>query len=82
MSHRVLADDPQPPQTSLLSKLFADKNLPHWGMLAVALMYIGFNIVVGLAAVPPTISLGFTFALGLWFNYLVRQRANGKNGGD
>ena len=64
------------PKKPLSAKLFEDKNLPHWGMFAIAIMYTGFNIAVGVAGVPQTISLAFSGTLGLWFNYLIRQRAN------
>jgi hypothetical protein len=83
MSHRALTKDeeaPRPVEKSRAARMFDDKFLPHWGMLAVALMYLGFNLAVGVAGVPPTISLGFSATLGLWFNYLIRQRTGEKDG--
>lgn len=52
---------------------FAERFLPHWGMLAIALFYVGFYASVGGAAVPQTVSLGFTGTLATWFGYLIQQ---------
>ena len=83
MSHRApeieLKVIETPAKPSLTSKLFQDKNLPHWGMFAVASMFGVYTVFLGPAGVPQTISLGFSATLGLWYNYLIRQRAN-KNG--
>jgi hypothetical protein len=83
MTHRAPTKDEEAPTTqkSIAARMFDDKFLPHWGMFAIALMYTGFNLAVGVAGVPPTISVGFSATLGLWFNYLLRQRNGEKDGG-
>jgi hypothetical protein len=72
----VVTETPAPVQQPLVHRVFADKFLPHWGMGAVTALYIGFNAVLGVAAVPPTISLAWTATLGTWFGYLIRIKAN------
>lgn len=79
MTHRVQDTKDAEPQKPLAARMFADKFLPHWAMLAVTLLYIGSVVTMGSAGVPQTISLAFTATLGAWFTYLIRQRAN--NGG-
>jgi hypothetical protein len=69
-----------PQQKSKSHIAFQDKFLPHWGFGIITGIYIGFNMAVGVAAVPPTISLGWTTTLGLWFHYLIKQRADSKEG--
>lgn len=64
---------PAPAQRSKLSSAFAERFLPHWGMLAIALFYLGFFASVGAAGVPQPISLGFTGTLATWFGYLIQQ---------
>lgn len=68
----------EPAKSSRKSVLFQDKYLPHWGFGAITTLYVGFNLSVGIAAVPPTISLGWTTTLGLWFHYLIGQRKESK----
>lgn len=63
----------EPPPASRLARLFDQRFLPHWGMLAIALFYVGFYASVGAAAVPQPISLGFTATLATWFGYLIQQ---------
>lgn len=77
---RHAADDEvvEPPKKSLGSRIFADRFLPHWGFGFITGVYVGFNIAVGVAGVPPTISLGWTTTLGLWFHYLIKQRSESK----
>lgn len=69
---------PVPAKPSRGSRVFADKFLPHWGFGVITGIYVGFNMAVGVSAVPPTISLGWTTTLGLWFHYLIKQRAENK----
>lgn len=56
-----------------LGRAFAERFLPHWGMLAIAVFYVGFYVTVGAAGVPQPISLGFTGTLATWFGYLIQQ---------
>lgn len=77
MARHSKAEEPQ--QVSLSSRLFQEKNLPHWGFGAITALYVGFNLAIyaatdSIAAVPPTISLGWTTTLGLWFHYLIGLR--------
>lgn len=64
---------PAEARPSKLSGVFAERFLPHWGMLAIALFYVGFFVTVGAAGVPQPISLGFTGTLATWFGYLIQQ---------
>ena len=64
---------------SRASNAFAERFLPHWGMLAIALFYVAFYATVGGAAVPQPISLGFTGTLATWFGYLIQQSRKDKD---
>lgn len=81
--HSAPVEEPEAPEPEVAPpkqkrNLFADQYLPHWGFGAITALYVGFNIAAGIAAVPPTISLGWTTTLGLWFHYLIKQRADNK----
>lgn len=82
MSPKHAAPEPDeteaPAPKPLKRSLFRESLMPHWAMLFVTTLYVGFNISVGIAAVPQTISLAFTTTLGAWFTYLVRQRKQGE----
>lgn len=87
MTHRApddaAADTPAaaPPRRSRLAVAFQERFLPHWGMLAIVILYVVFFAAVGAAAVPQPISLGFTGTLATWFGYLIQQSKKTKDGG-
>ena len=76
----VLKPAPAPaPRRSLPARMFAEKYLPHWGALAITLLYIAFYAIVGGAAVPQPISLGWTGTVATWFGYLIQQSRKAKD---
>lgn len=84
MTHRApddTADVPAAAPRSRLATAFQERFLPHWGMLAIVVLYVAFFATVGAAAVPQPISLGFTGTLATWFGYLIQQSKKTKDGG-
>lgn len=75
MSHRAAdtADEAPPPPPTPRRALFQERFLPHYGIAAIIALYGVFYAVVGAAAVPQTITLGFTGTIATWFGYLIQQ---------
>lgn len=91
MTHRApedgttLAEAETPPRPSLVSRVFREKHLPHFGIVAITALYVAFWLATGGldnggAGVPQPISLGFTGTLAAWFGYLVQQSRKEKGG--
>lgn len=86
MSHRA-PDDEVVVQKSLRQRMFQERYAPHLGFAAVTLLYIAFYIASSAAtgdytgaAVPQTITVGWTGVLATWFGYLIRQRSVSSKG--
>lgn len=77
MTHRAPAaeEEAPPPPKPKRTNLFAEKYLPHWAMLILTVIYVGLNLKMGAAAVPGTLHQGWSGTLGLWFGFLINQRA-------
>lgn len=77
MSHRATDDtaDVAPAPRRVWAQ---ERFLPHYGMAAITILYGVFYAAVGAAAVPQTISLGFTGTLATWFGFLIQQSRKGK----
>lgn len=81
MTHRAPDEAGKP----LWQRMFQEKYAPHFGFLAVTLLYIAFYITSSVAtgdytgaSVPQTITVGWTGVLATWFGYLIRQRSVNK----
>lgn len=77
MSHRA-TDDTAVAAPAPRRYRFQERYAPHYGMAAVTAAYGAFYATVGAAAVPQTITLGFTGTVSLWFGFLIQQSRKDK----
>jgi hypothetical protein len=84
MGRHAAPDEPEVVETPK-RKLLTERSLPHIAMAAVAIFYVFFYVLTGVASnnfsgasVPQTVSLAFTGTLATWFGYCIRERAANK----
>lgn len=78
MTHRAPDTEEAPPSPATkqgYGRFFQEKYMPHYAMLILTIIYVALNITMGAEGVPGTLHQGWGGTLGLWFGFLINQRA-------